>query len=361
MSEITTNSAEQLTKAENLQDVEVALQQIAETANESLAAALNAQIQVLKYVQSPKLYDSSFDLLFANVRKAIKMTDSSKERELIREKAVVMLNNYVFFMQAKIDYDTAVQRKEYATLMEDAVMTLGESVADIATAAATAGAGVAAKASAKVAIKKAVVDSFAKQMGKGEDGIVEKFVRWCNKSSALQQRNEEFLETLFSLFCKLEKHKKLIGHSNIISGLIERHAGDIVNHYMKEEAEEIAESTKKNNKNVKSLTFFLLLLFWPASSFLIWICRACSNAGTAVANWFRKAENEVVPTEYTNDIYWYILGFSLLLGVITYIVYFVRERNIEKMQQAYEAKYNEMHNNLMKIADAFEEGDEDYD
>ena len=61
MSEITTTPTAQLTKAQNIQDVEVALQQIAETANESLAAALNAQIQVLKYVQSPKLYDSSFD------------------------------------------------------------------------------------------------------------------------------------------------------------------------------------------------------------------------------------------------------------------------------------------------------------
>ena len=101
MSEITNHSAIQLTKAQNIQDVEVALQQIAETANESLAAALNAQIQVLRYVQSPKLYDSSFDLLFANVRKAIKMTDSSKEREMIREKSVVMINNYIFFMQAK--------------------------------------------------------------------------------------------------------------------------------------------------------------------------------------------------------------------------------------------------------------------
>ena len=358
MNEITTTPTAQLTKAKNLQEVEVALQQIAETANESLAAALNAQIQVLKYVQSPKLYDSSFDLLFANVRKAIKMTDSSKEKEVIREKAVVMLNNYVFFMQAKIDYDTAVQREEYATLMEDAIVTLGESVADIATAAATAGAGVAAKASAKVAIKNAVVNSFAKQMGKGEDGIVAKFVRWCNKSSALQQRNEEFLETLFSLFCKLAKHKKLIGKSSIISGLIERHAGDIVNHYMNEEAEEIAESTKKNNENVikGGVSGFLV---WLGIAFLVWICRAFSNAGTAVANWFRKAENEVAPTEYTNDIYWYIFGFSLLIVVIAYIGYFVQRRNIEKMKQAYEEKYTERYNKLIEIADAFEEGDDD--
>ena len=65
---------------------------------------------------------------------------------------------YIFFMQAKIDYDTAVQRSEYESLMEDAVFTLGESVADVATAAASADNGVS-----KTAMVNSVVNSLKKE------------------------------------------------------------------------------------------------------------------------------------------------------------------------------------------------------
>lgn len=356
MSEITNNTTAQLTKVQNLQDVEVALQQIAETANESLAAALNAQIQVLKYVQSPKLYDSSFDLLFANVRKAIKMTDSSKEREMIREKSVVMINNYIFFMQAKIDYDTAVQRSEYEGLMKDAVLTLGESVTDIAIAASTAGTGAAAKA----AMKKAVVDSVLKQKEKGDDGVFNKFMRWWAHASILQQKQGEFFETLYSLIVKLSKSKKLIGKSNIISGLIERYAKDIANHYTFDEALEIDAATEQNKDKIKRV-------FWGSISMCalvsgsVWMWREMSNAGTSFANLFRKAENEVALTEYSSLTYLYILGAFGVFILVHTILYFRRKKAIEKQTEQYISNYSRIYNDLLATAKAFEEGDEDYE
>lgn len=356
MSEITTTPTAQLTKAQNIQDVEVALQQIAETANESLAAALNAQIQVLRYVQSPKLYDSSFDLLFANVRKAIKMTDSSKERELIREKSVVMINNYIFFMQAKIDYDTAVQRSEYESLMEEAVLALGESVADVATAAATAGTGTAAKA----AMKQAVVNSLMKEQAKGKDGLLLKFMRWWNKDSALKQKQEEFVETIYSLIGKLAKNKKIIGKSDIIAGLIERYTEDIAEHYTQDEWAIVAYSRKENEKRLRNHSGTSVLVI-SAIAFLIWIWRVLSNAGTSVGNWFRKAENEVALTNYSNDIYLYLLGILVILILVCYIRYWYGNRSVSQLRQEATSKEEKIRNELSSIAQAFEEGDEDYD
>lgn len=356
MSEITTTPTVQLTKAQNIQDVEVALQQIAETANESLAAALNAQIQVLKYVQSPKLYDSSFDLLFANVRKAIKMTDSSKEREMIREKSVVMINNYIFFMQAKIDYDTAVQRSEYESLMEEAVLALGESVADVATAAATAGTGTAAKA----AMKQAVVNSLMKEQAKGKDGLLLKFMRWWNKDSALKQKQEEFVETIYSLIGKLAKHKKLIGKSNIIAGLIERHTDDITEHYTQDDWKSVSYQSKANEIQLR-MSSTVSVLSTMGIAFCVWIWRGISNAGTSVGNWFRKAENEVALTNYSNDIYLYLLGILVILILVCYIRYWCGNRSVSQLRQEVTSKEEKIRNELSSIAQAFEEGDEDYD
>lgn len=39
------------------------IERLSEKANESAEAALKAQLQVIRYVQTPQLYDSSFDLL----------------------------------------------------------------------------------------------------------------------------------------------------------------------------------------------------------------------------------------------------------------------------------------------------------
>ena len=87
----------------SLEEFESTLRGLQKGASESLACALNAQLQVIQYIQSPKLVDSSFDLLFANLRKSIRATPRT-QREFVRERAHLMMHNYIFFLQAKLDY-----------------------------------------------------------------------------------------------------------------------------------------------------------------------------------------------------------------------------------------------------------------
>lgn len=120
-------------------DMEAYLEELSEYANDSAEAALRAQIQVIRYVQSPKLYDSSFDLLFKNLKDAIKYADSPKMQDMIRERATVMIQNYVFFMEAKLQFEVKNNRAEAQGLMEDAINMLAESTADVAVIAAPGG------------------------------------------------------------------------------------------------------------------------------------------------------------------------------------------------------------------------------
>ena len=117
------NSVQYRTKGEirSLEEMTAYLAELAENANESLEAALKAQLEVIRYVQSPSLYDSSFDLFFKNVKNALKYAESQWAQDKIREQATIMIQNYVFFMNAKLQYEIEVDREEQRALLEDGV------------------------------------------------------------------------------------------------------------------------------------------------------------------------------------------------------------------------------------------------
>lgn len=80
-----------------IQDMESFIEGLSEQANESAEAALKAQLQVIRYVQSPALYDSSFDMLFKNIKNALKYADSPQMEEMIRERATILWSRITCF------------------------------------------------------------------------------------------------------------------------------------------------------------------------------------------------------------------------------------------------------------------------
>ena len=80
-----------------LDEVNVVLDELAQNANKSIAHALRAQIQVIKYISTPSMYGSAFDLFFKNLKDAIRFADEETAYE-IKDRAGLMLNNFVFFM-----------------------------------------------------------------------------------------------------------------------------------------------------------------------------------------------------------------------------------------------------------------------
>ena len=145
-----------------IEEFENALRTLKQGASASLISALNAQLQVIQYIQSPKLVDSSFDLLFSNLRKSVRAT-TKEQRGVVRERAQLMIHNYIFFLQAKLDY-----------MIEDH-SAAGEEVG----------------------------------------------------SSRIQQKYEDLMETLYLLFKKFKRNRKLIGESDIIPELIHRYRSEV--------------------------------------------------------------------------------------------------------------------------------------
>lgn len=61
-----------------------------------IIASLNVQLHIINLINSATLVDSSFDLIFADFKKAIKNSNGAIKTEQIREKLHVFISNYIF-------------------------------------------------------------------------------------------------------------------------------------------------------------------------------------------------------------------------------------------------------------------------
>ena len=61
-----TNPQISTTTITKIEDISSLLTNLQSSANESLAAALTAQLQVVRYIQTPELIGSTFDILLQN-------------------------------------------------------------------------------------------------------------------------------------------------------------------------------------------------------------------------------------------------------------------------------------------------------
>lgn len=63
-----TSTQKTLADCETIEEVSDILSSLADKANQSIAYALTAQLQVIRYISSAELIGSTFDLLFNNVK-----------------------------------------------------------------------------------------------------------------------------------------------------------------------------------------------------------------------------------------------------------------------------------------------------
>ena len=207
----------------SLEEVQDALSLMSQDANKSLAHALKAQIQVVKYISKPDMYGSTFDLFFKNMKKAIDYAEDEENIYDLREQTGLMLNNFVFFMKAKIEWEVAINRKEGEALFIEAAHGLAESVMSLASMYY----GGAAKAAMKVAAVKQLSTLFFNP-DNGSDNWFKKAGRWLFKSSRTAEKKAEFFETLVRLAVKLVDKYEIIGRNDLIAGIYENYRYELI-------------------------------------------------------------------------------------------------------------------------------------
>lgn len=261
---------QQLSSASSIDEISDCLSTLSEFANSSLAHAFTAQIQVLKYISSPDLYGSAFDLFFKNIDQALS-TSSEEERSYIKEKASLMLNNLIFFTKAKLEWEIEDNRKEAAKLFNDAAKELSESIADLAISQYT---GVNPRLM-KQQIKAKLIENFTTTDEETGTSIFGKAIKWITKGFRLMRKNIEFYQMLDVLGKKLLSNHDIIGNNNLISGIFENYRDKLIEYHESQEVKpllDIVEDQDKKSKRVTLIVFILGLVIQLIVFIIRWIC-----------------------------------------------------------------------------------------
>ncbi len=162
------------------------------------------------------MVDSSFDLLFSNLRKSIRATTKG-QRGVVRERAQLMIHNYIFFLQAKLDY----MIENHSAAGKEVLIQATQNVVVSAQELFQEG-GVY-----MVLNQYAIAAIAAKIVSKFDGNFIQKVWNFLFGSSRIQQKYEDLMETLYLLFEKFKRNRKLIGESDIIPELIHRYRKDV--------------------------------------------------------------------------------------------------------------------------------------
>lgn len=178
--------------------------------------------------------------LLQKPKSALKHCDDEDNAYEIREKAGLMLNNFIFFTKAKIEYELLVNRKEGEKLFVHAANELAQSVCEVALLPS----GGATKAAVKAAAIKNLSKMFFNPDEQG-DNWFKKAARWMFKSSRAAEKEAEFVETLDKLADKLVKYSDVIGENDLIAGIYENYYDDLMEYHSHEWAYHFSKADEK--------------------------------------------------------------------------------------------------------------------
>lgn len=197
-------------------------------ASVSVQEAVKAQMQVIQFVQSPTLVDTTLDTLILSLKKSLKKASNEDEKEHLRESFSIMIQNYVFFFDARMQYAINESKDEARQIFLQAGEMLSNNVKDVAL--------MAVNGKKKVEVAAVVVHNlFDTNDNKSAFDLFNRIWKWWNKDKIIAEKREEFYVTLYNICKKLGKYQPLIGESMLINGMIERYIPAIYN-YVSEQA-----------------------------------------------------------------------------------------------------------------------------
>ena len=213
------------------EDVTVSLAKLADVSNQSIAHAIRAQIQVIKYISSPSLHGSTFDLFFKHLKNALRYADEESKYE-IKDRAAIMINNFFFFMKAKVDWEIAVNRKEYEDLLIEASQDMAENILRLSEVAGNT-AMISQGDITSLPQLQRNISHLAKVFISKDDknGLIHRGVRLVFKNKRAKEKQREFCKTLDRLAEKLNSNYDVIGRNNLIAGLIQNYRNDLIEYH----------------------------------------------------------------------------------------------------------------------------------
>ena len=190
------------------------------TAKPAALQTLQQQIQVLNFVQSPTMAGMAVDNMMTSLNRALKYAETEIEKDEIREAFTSMIQNFMFFTEARLRYAIESNREETAKLLSTAGELLSNSVKGVASLAAED-----RRATVGVVIKNIFAQPEVQKQ------FFSAVVKWIGNKTGLQKKEAEYNESLANLFDTLDMYASLIGPSILVHGMLKRYIPQVMDSY----------------------------------------------------------------------------------------------------------------------------------
>lgn len=204
---------------------------------------------------------STLDLLFKNIQKSLEYAEED-EVELIRERTGLLLNNFIFFMTAKLEWEFTDNRKK---LEENLINTSNDLAGNILEIVGY---------NTNIDLDKADTTKLGKLLfdpKKENDGWYRTFKKHFFKNARIKEKEAQFLKSIDLLAKKLETRRSLIGPNDMISGIFENYREALIKSHSSEWLiyEKKAKSCRKKSWSMAILTIVVGLLCGSLISFVL--------------------------------------------------------------------------------------------
>ena len=224
------------------------LQSLQPEASPAVVMALQSQLQVLKYVQSPTMTRMVVDNIMVCLHKALKLAENDSVKESLKETFASLLQSFIFATEARLRYEVDSNREESIRLLSDAGDLLMSSVSSVATMVVPIAAG------AKIARNLPKMDNVLASNVE-QKSFLGRLILAKGKKELIEEKQQEFDKTLNYIFETLDTYHELVGSSIQLHGMLKRYADGLIERYSNVKYESVAKQI--NSKEVSKLEAFM--------------------------------------------------------------------------------------------------------
>lgn len=340
------DSAQSLTlEILTLDDMTDFLTELQTKASECAKATLKAQLQVIDFVKSRSLVDTTLDKLMSSMASALKYAGRENNESEARERFSLMIKNYVLFLNARLQLEFNRDKAEASRMYEEAGEMLGKSVKDVA-----------------------IMATPAETVDKMEEKLVIQNVFMQESPKTLGYEYRRSFKVLHNIILKLDKYRDTIGSSAIIANIIKQYVPDIVKDAYAQELSNKQNSIKKAQEKLeqqplffssKSTTYTVLGL-GGLTILLRWIWYGLCSIGSTVISWFSDDYSATDHAGWFFPHLLWVLGIAAVIeGICVINSYSKRQaisEEIEEAERQYDQKVsesNDFEKSLNEIANKF--------
>lgn len=214
------------------------LQSLQPDASPSVMMALQSQLHVLKFVQSPTMTLMAVDNIMVCLYKALKTAKDNEEKEALRETFTSLLQSFIFLTEARLRYEIDNNRNESVKLLANAGDLLMSSVTSTASLVVPVAAGI--KISNALPKMVNVLASNNEQ-----NSFLGRLIMAKGKKALIEEKKQEFDKTLHYIFETLDNYFELIGPSIQLHGMLKRYCDGLTERYTMKQYEMVAKQIKE--------------------------------------------------------------------------------------------------------------------